>query len=70
MNTLQGKDDVETLKNMVQTLTQNTNPLGKSLEYLNDDIDAMNKEMEFWRNQYHAYNEKLQQEMKVTEECL
>lgn len=40
---------------MVQTLTQNTNPLGKSLEFLNDDIESMNKEMEYWRNQYQVY---------------
>ncbi len=49
---------------MVQTLTQNTNPLGKSLEFLQDDIESMNKEMEFWRQEYQKYQEKFQQELK------
>jgi len=44
--------------------------LGKSLEFLNDDIESMNKEMEYWRDQYKVYNEKLKNEMRVTEECL
>lgn len=67
---LMGKDDLETLRNMVQTLTQNTNPLGKSLEFLTDDIESMNKEMDYWRTQYQKYNEAFQQELKVTEEKL
>jgi len=28
---------------MIQSICQNTAPLGKSIEFVNDDIEAMNK---------------------------
>jgi len=55
---------VEGIKKLVQSLCQNTNPLGKSLEFLNDDIDSMNKENEYWKKQYLASKQKYQNELK------
>ena len=40
--------DVETLTKLVQGICQNANPLGKSLEFINDDIESMNHELEYW----------------------
>jgi len=40
--------DVETLTKLVQAICQNANPLGKSLEFINDDIESMNHELEYW----------------------
>ena len=37
------------MTNLIQSICQNANPLGKSLEFLNDDIESMNKEREYWR---------------------
>jgi TRAF3-interacting protein 1 len=54
------------LQSMIQTICQNTAPLGKSIEFINDDIDAMNKELQFWRRQYNASKTKMQAELKIT----
>lgn len=58
------------LQSMIQTICQNTAPLGKSIEFINDDVDAMNKELQFWRRQYNSSKGKMQAELKVTEESL
>lgn len=55
---------------MIQSICQNTAPLGKSIEFVNDDIEAMNKQLTNWRKQYNASKAKTQAEMKLTEEAL
>ena len=55
---------------MIQTICQNTAPLGKSIEFINDDVEAMNKQLQFWRRQYNASKSKMQNEMKISEESL
>ncbi len=62
--------ELEMLQSMIQTICQNTAPLGKSIEFINDDVEAMNKELQFWRRQYNASKTKMQAEMKITEESL
>lgn len=62
--------DVEVIQKLIQSLTQNTNPLKRSIDFVNDDIESMNKEMEYWRNQYLASKGKYQIELKNTEEAL
>ncbi|XP_064211467.1 TRAF3-interacting protein 1 isoform X3 [Tribolium castaneum] len=50
----QGKDattkETNNLKSLIQTLTKTANPLGKLLNYLHEDIDAMQAELEMWTN--------------------
>lgn len=50
----QGKDtttkETNNLKSLIQTLTKTANPLGKLLNYLHEDIDAMHAELEMWTN--------------------
>ncbi len=58
------------LQTMIQTICQNTAPLGKSIEFINDDVEAMNKELQFWRRQYNASKTKMGAEVKVSEESL
>lgn len=55
---------------MIQSICHNTAPLGKSIEFVNDDVEAMNKELAGWRRQYNASKSKLQNELKLTEEAL
>lgn len=55
---------------MIQTICQNTAPLGKSIEFINDDVESMNKELQFWRRQYNASKGKMQSELKISEESL
>ena len=40
-------------------MCQNSNPLGKSLEFINDDIESMNKEIEYWSSSYKKSKEKM-----------
>ena len=37
------------LRNTIQTLCQSSNPLGRCLEYVQEDLEAMGKELEQWR---------------------
>ena len=58
------------MQSMIQSICQNTAPLGKSIEFINDDVDAMNKELTHWRKQYNASKSKTQSELKLTEDAL
>lgn len=44
-------NDIEFMKKAIQVLCQSTNPLGKSIDYVTDDVDSMSKEYEFWRRE-------------------
>jgi len=39
------------MKKAIQVLCQSTNPLGKSIDFVTDDVDAMSKEFERWRKE-------------------
>jgi len=45
------EQDVEFMKKAIQVLCQSTNPLGKSIDFVTDDVDAMSKEFEKWRKE-------------------
>ena len=42
-------DNLVYLKELVQKLCKNTTPLGKSLDFIRDDIENMNREKTKWR---------------------
>merc|ERR1719197_1536457 len=46
---LPSKGEVSTLRQSIQTLCQSSNPLGRCLEYVQEDLEAMGKELEQWR---------------------
>ncbi len=48
--------EVEKLRGSIQTLTRSALPLGKIMDYLQEDVDSMQKELEMWKkeNQEHA----------------
>ena len=43
------EQDIEFMKKAIQVLCQSTNPLGKSIDFVTDDIESMNKEYEHWK---------------------
>jgi TRAF3-interacting protein 1 len=45
------ENDIEFMKKAIQILCQSTNPLGKSIDFVTDDIDSMSKEYEYWRRE-------------------
>ena len=46
------EQDIEQLRVSVQRLCQSTNPLGKCMDFVHDDLAAMNKEHDRWTHEY------------------
>ena len=44
-------DDVEYLRKIVQNMTKTIAPLGKSMDFISEDVEIMTKEYDSWRNQ-------------------
>lgn len=64
------ENDIEFMKKAIQILCQSTNPLGKSIDFVTDDIDSMNKEYEHWRRESLSCQSKLEEQQRITEEVL
>lgn len=64
------ENDIEFMKKAIQILCQSTNPLGKSIDFVTDDIDSMSKEYEYWRKESQACQSKLEEQQKITEEVI
>jgi TRAF3-interacting protein 1 len=62
--------DLEAIKEYVQQITKNCNPLGKLVDLLGDDIDSMNKELANWIKDNKTYKDKYDDEMKKSDETL
>ncbi|XP_033304595.1 TRAF3-interacting protein 1 [Bombus bifarius] len=62
--------EIDKLRNTIQTLTRATNPLGKLLDYFQEDIEVMQKELLEWKNQYQRVNEQLKIEKMKTQELI
>ena len=54
--------DVDRLRASIQSLTRSVNPLGKILDFLQEDVDAMQKELVVWRNESRDNANALQRE--------
>lgn len=64
------ENDIEFMKKAIQILCQSTNPLGKSIDFVTDDIDSMSKEYEYWRRESLACQSKLEEQQRITEEVV
>ncbi|KAE9347739.1 hypothetical protein PF008_g7684 [Phytophthora fragariae] len=62
--------EMNALRADIQRLCQAANPVGKSVEFVHEDLDAMSKELEFWRKEYARKRDALTDEQKRTEEAL
>ncbi|XP_029167472.1 TRAF3-interacting protein 1 [Nylanderia fulva] len=62
--------EIDKLRGTIQTLTRTTNPLGKLLDYVQEDVEMMQKELLDWRKQYRQLSEQLEREQKETEEMI
>ena len=58
------------MKKAIQVLCQSTNPLGKSIDYVTDDVDSMSKEFEHWRKEAIQCTAALDEQRKITEELI
>lgn len=64
------EQDIEFMKKAIQVLCQSTNPLGKSIDFVTDDIDSMSKEYDYWKKESVTCSQKLVEQQKITEEVL
>nr|XP_012216942.1 PREDICTED: TRAF3-interacting protein 1 isoform X1 [Linepithema humile] len=62
--------EIDKLRGTIQLLTRTTNPLGKLLDYVQEDVEMMQKELLDWRNQYRKLSEQLEREQRETEEMI
>jgi len=62
--------DVDKIRTAVQTLCQSTNPLGKCMDYVHEDLSAMGKELDRWGNEYRKSCDALEDEQRATNESL
>jgi chromosome segregation ATPase len=62
--------DLESIKEYVQQITKNCNPLGKLVDLLGDDIESMNKELANWIKDNKTYKDRYDDEMKKSDETL
>lgn len=64
----QAQDDgSEHLKELIQKITQSSNPLGKIIEFVDDDIESISKEYQYWTRAYKDTKEKLKDKEKESE---
>jgi len=56
--------DVDRLRSSIQSLTRSVNPLGKILDFLQEDVEAMQKELLVWRNESHENSIALHREQR------
>merc|ERR1712046_100251 len=64
------ESDIKSLREAVQKLCTSTNPLGKCMDYVHEDLSAMSKELDRWQHEYRQKTEDLEKERKITEEAL
>lgn len=53
---------MDTLRDTIQKLTRSVNPLGKLMDFLQEDIDSMQMELSMWRNIYTSTKTDLKRE--------
>lgn len=64
------ESEITELRRSIQVLCQATNPLGKCMDHVHDDMEMMNKELEQWKAEYRRNVELMEEESKSTEESL
>lgn len=67
MGTSQVSDTV-VLQTFIQQICQNANPLGKALEFIQDDLESMNHELHQWHKIYDASRARMVDMNKATED--
>lgn len=56
--------EIERLRSSIQTVCRNTLPLGKIMDYIQEDMDAMKVELSAWRRENREHAQALLQEQR------
>ncbi|XP_018798726.1 PREDICTED: TRAF3-interacting protein 1 [Bactrocera latifrons] len=58
---------MNSLRDIIQNLTKSVNPFGKLMDFIPEDIDAMQLELTMWRDTYTQVANELRREKSLTE---
>lgn len=61
---------MNTLQESIQTICRSANPLGKTMDYVQEDFENMTKELEKWRQESSTQQLKVEEEKRLTEQAL
>lgn len=56
--------EIDKLRGSIQTVTRSVNPLGKIMDFVQEDLDSMQKELEMWKKENKQNALELQREQK------
>lgn len=59
--------EIEKLRSSIQTLCRSALPLGKIMDYIQEDMDTMQNELQTWRQENRQHAEELLREQSVTD---
>ncbi|XP_040828301.1 TRAF3-interacting protein 1 isoform X1 [Ochotona curzoniae] len=59
--------EMERLRVSIQTLCKSALPLGKIMDYIQEDVDAMQNELQLWHGENRQHAQALQEEQSVTD---
>ncbi|XP_055360986.1 TRAF3-interacting protein 1 isoform X2 [Betta splendens] len=62
--------EIERLRSSIQTVCRSTLPLGKIMDYIQEDMDAMQAELNTWRRENKEHAQALLQEQRATEQAV
>ncbi|XP_060875849.1 TRAF3-interacting protein 1 [Metopolophium dirhodum] len=60
--------EMDTIRQFIQGITKSANPLSKLINNMQENIDQMNRELNYWKNFTEKTNEKLGLQQRVVEE--
>uniref|UniRef100_A0AAQ6IIF6 TRAF3-interacting protein 1 n=1 Tax=Anabas testudineus TaxID=64144 RepID=A0AAQ6IIF6_ANATE len=62
--------EIERLRSSIQTVCRSTLPLGKIMDYIQEDMDAMQAELHTWRRENKEHAQALLQEQRATDQAV
>ncbi|XP_064801088.1 TRAF3-interacting protein 1-like isoform X2 [Oncorhynchus masou masou] len=62
--------EIERLRSSIQTVCRSALPLGKIMDYIQEDMDAMQKELHTWRRENKEHGQALLHEQRVTDSAV
>ncbi|XP_033728168.1 TRAF3-interacting protein 1-like isoform X3 [Pecten maximus] len=62
--------EIDKLRGSIQTLTRSANPLGKIMDYVQEDLDSMQKELERWKAENKEHVLALKREKGITDKAI
>ncbi|XP_036401700.1 TRAF3-interacting protein 1 [Megalops cyprinoides] len=62
--------EMERLRSSIQTVCRSALPLGKIMDYIQEDMDSMQKELETWRRENQEHAQALLQEQRITDNAV